>query len=67
MSFDPDPIDWSLCTPEGQQREQLRRWMNLPLLEKLYAVEQMGEYAQSAKRALEEPNPKRSECSPGSS
>jgi hypothetical protein len=41
-----DGIDWSLCTYEGAEREQLRRWSQLPLRAKLEAVEEMGELAE---------------------
>ena len=38
-------IDWSLCTYEGAEREQLRQWSALSLREKLLAVEEMGDLA----------------------
>ncbi len=38
---DKDPIDWSLTTWEGAEREQLRRWAALTLEEILLAQEQM--------------------------
>lgn len=41
----PDPIDWSLCTYEGAEREQLRRWSQLPLRAKLEALDEMSEFA----------------------
>jgi hypothetical protein len=41
-----DDIDWSLCTYEGAEREQLRVWSRLPLRAKLAAVEEMGELAE---------------------
>ena len=40
-----DDIDWSLCTYEGAEREQLRRWSALSLRAKLSAVEEMGDMA----------------------
>ncbi|HLP07563.1 MAG TPA: hypothetical protein VK178_05320 [Opitutaceae bacterium] len=41
----PEPIDWSLCTFEGAEREQLRRWSRLPLRRKLEALDEMSEFA----------------------
>ncbi len=45
MSASPDPIDWSLCTFEGAEREQLRRWSLLPMRAKLEALDEMSEFA----------------------
>jgi len=39
-------VDWSLCTYAGAEREQLRRWSQLPLRAKLAAVEEMGNLAE---------------------
>jgi hypothetical protein len=48
MEPDPEPqIDWSLCTWEGAERDQLRHWMALPLREKLQALEQMCDHARA--------------------
>ena len=44
---DPEFIDWSLCTPEGQEREQLRRWIALPLRARLIALEEMCDHARA--------------------
>jgi hypothetical protein len=41
-----DGIDWSLCTWEGAEREQLRQWNALPLRAKLEAVEDMAKLAE---------------------
>ncbi|MGD0253706.1 MAG: hypothetical protein ABSC01_13540 [Verrucomicrobiota bacterium] len=38
-------VSWESCTWEGARREQLRRWIELPLREKLKAVEEMGKVA----------------------
>lgn len=40
-------IDWSLCTPEGQDWDQLRRWSALPLMAKLRALEEMCDHARA--------------------
>jgi hypothetical protein len=40
------PIDWSLTTWEGAEREQLRRWAALSLAEILLAQEEMRELAE---------------------
>ncbi len=45
MSSDINEIDWSICTPERAEREQLRRWAALPLRRKLRALEQMCDHA----------------------
>ena len=37
----PSEVDWSLCTWEGSEREQLRRWSTLSLRRKLEALEEM--------------------------
>lgn len=49
-----ETIDWDLCTPEAQEREQLRRWMALPIEDKLAAVEAMGEQARATLAWLRE-------------
>lgn len=46
-------IDWSLCTPEAQDREQLRRWMALPLLAKLEALEEMCDHSRATIASLQ--------------
>jgi hypothetical protein len=44
----PDPnIDWSLCTPQGQDLDQLRRWSALPLMARLRALEEMCDHARA--------------------
>ena len=43
---DKQPIDWSLATWEGAEREQLRRWAELSLEEILLAQEEMQELAE---------------------
>ncbi len=40
-----DAIDWRLTTWEGAQREQLRRWAELPLESIVRALEEMEELA----------------------
>ena len=52
---DPGPVDWSLATWEGAEREQLRRWAALSLEEILLAQEEMRELA--AKLAGTPPSP----------
>ena len=47
-----EPIDWSLCTPEGQEREQLRRWIALPLRARLEALEEMCDHARATLASL---------------
>ena len=39
-------IDWRLTTWEGAQREQLRRWAELPLENIILALEEMEQLAQ---------------------
>jgi len=41
-----DGIDWRLTTWEGAQREQLRRWAELPLENIILALEEMEQLAQ---------------------
>lgn len=43
MSGEAEEIDWNLCTFDGAEREQLRRWVALPLRTKLEALEEMGD------------------------
>lgn len=43
---DAGPIDWSLTTWAGAEREQLRRWAALTLEEILRAQEEMQELAE---------------------
>ena len=40
-----EAIDWRLTTWEGAQREQLRRWAELPLENIVRALEEMEELA----------------------
>ena len=40
-----DAIDWRLTTWEGAQREQLRRWAELPLENVVRALEEMEQLA----------------------
>ena len=40
-------IDWRLTTWEGAQREQMRRWAQLPLENVIRALEEMEQLAQS--------------------
>ena len=40
-----DEIDWRLTTWEGAQREQLRRWRQLPLEDIVRALEEMEQLA----------------------
>jgi hypothetical protein len=48
MNQKPDQqIDWELCTPEGQDMDQLRHWSALPLRAKLVALEQMCDHARA--------------------
>lgn len=47
MSPELEAIDWSICTPEGSEREQLRRWAALPLRRKLLALEEMCDHARA--------------------
>lgn len=42
-----DAIDWSICTPDGAERDQLRRWAALPLMSKLRALEEMCDHARA--------------------
>lgn len=47
----PSPdIDWDLCTAEGSQIDQLRRWSALTLHQKLEALDEMCTHA---RRTLE--------------
>ena len=53
---EPDrSIDWRLTTWEGAQREQLRRWAELPLENMIRALEEMEQLsaALSGKRDLQ--------------
>lgn len=40
-----EKVDWRLTTWEGAQREQLRRWAALPLVEIVRALEEMEDLA----------------------
>jgi hypothetical protein len=42
---DDNPVDWSLTTWEGAEREQLRRWALLSLEEIVRAQEEMQSLA----------------------
>ena len=44
-----DNIDWSLTTWEGSRREQLRRWRQMTLRQRLEALEGMAEVAAALK------------------
>jgi hypothetical protein len=46
-------IDWRLTTWEGAQREQLRRWAELPLENVIRALEEMEQLAQSMAQSPE--------------
>lgn len=41
-----DAIDWHLTTWEGAQREQLRRWAELPLQNVIRALEEMEQLSE---------------------
>ncbi|HEY5753229.1 MAG TPA: hypothetical protein VIT21_08780 [Chthoniobacterales bacterium] len=43
--LDNPDVDWSLCTWEGSEKEQLRVWSGLTFREKLLALEEMCDYA----------------------
>ena len=44
-----DNIDWSLTTWEGSRREQLRRWRQMTLRQRLEALEGMAEVSAALK------------------
>jgi hypothetical protein len=46
-------IDWRLTTWEGAQREQLRRWAELPLENVIRALEEMERLAERLQAARE--------------
>jgi len=46
-------IDWRLTTWDGAQREQLRRWAELPLENIIRALEEMEQLAQSLAQSPE--------------
>jgi hypothetical protein len=46
-------IDWSLCTWEGSERDQLRRWSALPLMAKLRALEEMCDHSRATIASLQ--------------
>ena len=48
----PD-IDWTLCTWESSEREQLRRWSALSLRQKLEALEEMCEHGRRTLASLQ--------------
>jgi hypothetical protein len=45
-----EPIDWSLTTWRGAEREQLRRWAELSLEEIVRAQEEMQDLADRLRR-----------------
>lgn len=48
-----ETIDWRLTTWEGAQREQLRRWAELPLENIVRAQEEMAQLAQRLSTATD--------------
>jgi hypothetical protein len=48
------PIDWTLTTWEGAEREQLRRWAQLSLEEIVRAQEEMQSLAEQLGEAKKE-------------
>lgn len=46
MSDPDDGIDWSVTTWEGSRREQIRRWRQLTVRERLEALDEMTELAE---------------------
>ena len=50
-----DAIDWRLTTWEGAQREQLRRWAELPLERVILALEEMQDIAERLSPAADAP------------
>lgn len=71
MTPELDPkIDWSLCTPEGQDLDQLRHWAALPLMSKLRALEEMCDHSRATiaslkRRGLPYFDPQTGELVPG--
>ena len=54
MTPELDPnIDWSLCTPEGQELDELRRWSALPPMAKLRALEEMCDHSRATIASLQ--------------
>ena len=54
MTPELDPnIDWSLCTPEGQELDELRRWSALPPMAKLRALEEMCDHSRATLASLQ--------------
>lgn len=43
---DEDEIDWSITTWEGSRREQVRRWRQLSVRQRLEALDEMTELAE---------------------
>ena len=56
----PDAIDWSLTTWEGNRRLQMQRWASLSLDQILEAQEAMADLC----RELAGPRPQRAESKP---
>lgn len=55
MTKNNDPmeaVDWSLTTWEGAQKEQMRRWAELPLERIILAQEEMRELAEALSRPV---------------
>lgn len=48
-------VDWSLTTFEGAEREQRRRWAELPLDRIIASLEEMEELARAFAPEVEEP------------
>lgn len=46
MTDPDDRIDWSVTTWEGSRREQIRRWRQLTVRERLEALDEMTELAE---------------------
>lgn len=58
---DHDPeIDWSVTTWEGSRREQLRRWRALTVRQRLEALDDMTELAETLGNAPSRSTPPRS-------
>lgn len=46
MNEPEDRIDWSVTTWEGSRREQIRRWRQLTVRERLEALDEMTDFAE---------------------
>lgn len=53
MNPNPDDIDWSLTTWEGNRRAQLRHALTLTVRERLQALDAMSELAEHFRRMRE--------------